>query len=135
MTPQKLLAQCQQSGVTVCLNGEKLKLKGESESVNAAAEILRPHKAAIIRHLSETTLRQLEQFDFEAVESDPEDREAVTRVNNMAWEFMEADGMAFADAIKLAAEIVVNGHVAQCEAAYTDVLALWRRLKATADTG
>ncbi len=47
------------------------------------------------------------------------------RANNMAWEFMQADGMAFEDAIRLAAEIVVSGQVAACEAAYADVMAIF----------
>ncbi len=46
----------------------------------------------------------------------------------MAWEFMKVDEMAFADAIRLAAERVVSCEVSACEAAYEDVQALWRRL-------
>jgi hypothetical protein len=41
---------------------------------------------------------------------------------------MQADGMAFEDAITLAAQIVIGGQKAACEAAYIDVMALFKRL-------
>lgn len=55
------------------------------------------------------------------------------RVNNMAWEFMQADGMAFSDALHLAAQVVAECDVAASEAAYEDVRALWRRLTRNLD--
>jgi len=69
----------------------------------------------------------LAKFCFCDTANEPEP-ELLTRINNMAWEFMQVDGMAFDDAITLAAEIVVHGKVAACEAAYADVRALWQRI-------
>ena len=73
----------------------------------------------------------LRQFRFDPVEADiaaghPADY--LNRMNNMAWEFMKADGMTFADAIRAATEIVAACEVAACEAAYEDVQALWKRI-------
>lgn len=78
------------------------------------------------------TLASLAQFRFDLMQGEIEAGEPgseLHRVNNMAWEFMQADGMVFEDAIRLAAEIVVSGQVAACEAAYADVMAAF--LKAT----
>ncbi len=47
------------------------------------------------------------------------------RVNNMAWEFMLADGISFDEAIHVASAIVESCPLAQCEASYVDVLTLW----------
>ena len=70
----------------------------------------------------------LRQFRFDLIEGTADSVQEIERVNNMAWEFMKVDEMAFADAIRLAAEIVVSCEVSACEAAYEDVQALWRRL-------
>ena len=70
----------------------------------------------------------LEQFRFDLIEGTADSVQEIDRVNNMAWEFMKVDEMAFADAIRLAAEIVVSCEVSACEAAYEDVQALWGRL-------
>jgi hypothetical protein len=51
------------------------------------------------------------------------------RVNNMAYEFMQADDMGFNDAIKLAAEIIVCGQITACEAAYADVVKLFKKIR------
>ena len=74
----------------------------------------------------------LTQFRFDLVQAEINAGCAVDeiqRVNNMAWEFMQADQMGFDDAITLAAQIVVYGQVAACEAAYVDVMALFNRLQ------
>ena len=63
------------------------------------------------------------QFDIEAGCPAGE----LYRVNNMAWEFMEVDGMGFQEAIKAAAEIVANTEAAACETAYSDVMTLFLR--------
>lgn len=122
MTAQNLLAECDRLGVIVTLRRDKLKLKGSSEAVQAAANRLRPHKQEVIRYL-------LNQFQFELVEQDENPAE-LHRVNNMAWEFMQADGMAFADAINKAAMIVATCDAAACESAYIDVQELWQRITA-----
>jgi hypothetical protein len=77
------------------------------------------------------TLASLAQFRFDLLQADIDAGYAVAelhRVNNMAWEFMQVDGMAFNDAITLAAELVVKGQVAACEAAYCDVMALFQKV-------
>ena len=73
----------------------------------------------------------LAKFRFDLLPSDiatGQCADELQRVNNMAWEFMTADGMSFTDAIRCAAEIVVSCNVAACEAAYADVQALWRQV-------
>lgn len=122
MIAQNLLAECSRSGVIVTLSGNKLRLKGPPEAIKAAADRIRPHREDVIRHL-------LDQFQFELVEQDANPEE-LHRVNNMAWEFMQADGMTFSDAINKAAAIVATCDVAACEAAYTNVQELWRRITA-----
>ena len=74
-------------------------------------------------------LLALFRFDLVQAEIDagnPADE--LRRVNNMAWEFMQADQMAFSDAIRCAAEIVAGCNVAACEAAYVDAQELWRQI-------
>jgi hypothetical protein len=73
-------------------------------------------------------LKVLLEFRFDLIEGTADSVQEIERVNNMAWEFMKVDEMAFADAIRRAAEIVVSCEVSACEAAYEDVQALWRRL-------
>jgi hypothetical protein len=74
----------------------------------------------------------LDQFRFDVVQSDidagyPADE--LQRVNNMAWAFMQADGMGFEEAITRAAVIVAASQIAASEAAYVDVLALFMRMQ------
>lgn len=81
-------------------------------------------------------LEKLRLFRFDLVARDIEDGyPAVSpeRVNNMAWEFMQVDGMAFSAALHLAAQIVTECNVAASESAYEDVRALWRRLTRNLD--
>jgi hypothetical protein len=73
-------------------------------------------------------LKVLLEFRFDLIEGTADSVQEIERVNNMAWEFMKVDEMAFADAIRRAAEIVVSCEVSACETAYEDVQALWRRL-------
>ena len=116
-----LLTECRDAGVSIRLEGDVLKLRGTPEAVAAAKVRLKPHKAEIIRHM-------LGQFCIDDCAADPEP-ELIDRINNMAWEFMQHDGMTFETAIKTAAEIVVHGTVTECEAAYTNVRELWHRIK------
>ena len=51
------------------------------------------------------------------------------RVNNMAWEFMQADGMGFDEAISVAANIVAGTQIAVCEAGYVDVMTLFTTMR------
>ena len=73
---------------------------------------------------------QLNRFALDECAADPE-ASVIARINNMAFEFMVADGMEFDVAIRTAAEIVANCAVAVCEASYEDVQALWRRISAS----
>lgn len=76
-------------------------------------------------------LSRLEQFQFDLVEADiaaGAPAAELDRVNNLAWEFMQADGMPFGQAIAVAASIVVACEPAPDESEYTDVRSLWREL-------
>ena len=108
-------------------NSSKFRFSKPSVATVAGVAVAKPQNLK-----SENVLQSLAQFGFELMQADidagyPADE--LHRVNNMAWEFMQVDGMAFDEAIKLAAEIVVHGQVSACEAAYEDVRALWRRLQ------
>lgn len=52
MTPQKLIAECEQFGVTIQLDGDRIKLRGQTQAVKAAVTILRPYKRELLKHLS-----------------------------------------------------------------------------------
>ena len=86
------------------------------------------HQQQIHRELTESALTQF-QFDRVQAEIDagyPADE--LHRVNNLAWHFMQTDGIGFDDAIQKAAIIVVSGQAAACEVAYIDVMDLFKRL-------
>jgi hypothetical protein len=128
MSAQNVMIECEFLGVSIRLDGGKLKLNGSSQSVNVAADLVRPHKAELIAYLS-----GLDQFKFEEVKADIANGHPATdihRVNNMAWQFMHEDGLSFQDAIIKAAEIVVNCEAAKCEKSYEDVMKLWERITA-----
>jgi hypothetical protein len=78
-------------------------------------------------HLLET----LSLFCFDSIQREIDagcSADELHRVNDMAFEFMRIDSMSFADAIKLAAEIVVNLKAAPCEAAYEKTMELFRKI-------
>ncbi|MGZ9710444.1 hypothetical protein ACXX82_06480 [Glaciimonas sp. GNP009] len=79
----------------------------------------------------ESTLSALKQFQFDQFLIDIENGHPADdgcRVNNMAWHFMQTEGMRFDEAIHKAAVIVVSSQVTACEAAYIDVMDLFKRL-------
>ncbi len=81
------------------------------------------------------TAEVLRQFHFDIVEADIESgflASDIARINNMAWEFMKADGMTFTEAIREAAKRVADCDIMECEAAYEDVQALWNRIRGAA---
>ncbi len=83
---------------------------------------------------SDELLARLAQFRFDLVEADIASgapTAELDRVNNLCWEFMDADGMPFDQALAVAASIVVTCEPAPCEAGYTDVRQLWRELTST----
>ena len=69
---------------------------------------------------------QFDQFLIDIKNGHPADDGC--RVNNIAWQFMQSEGMDFDEAIKKAAVLVASGKVAACEAAYIDVMDLFKRL-------
>lgn len=96
----------------------------------ARIAVANPHAAEV------GILEKLRLFRFDLVAQDIEDgypAVRLERVNNMAWEFMQADGMEFSAALHLAAQIVAECDVAASEAAYEDVRALWRTLTRNLD--
>lgn len=78
-------------------------------------------------------LAMMSLFKFDELQGEITDEKStieLDRLNNMAWEFMQNDGMAFSEAITLAASIVINCQRAQCEAAYIEVKMLYKELVA-----
>ncbi len=75
----------------------------------------------------------LRQFRFDLIEREiaagyPADE--LNRANDLAWHFMQEDGLPFEVAIRIAADIVINCDPAPCEAAYESAMALWKRVSA-----
>lgn len=126
MTPQSLIEECRKSGVTIRLDGGLLKLKGAPDAVRIAAERLKPHKPAIVTHITET----LAQFRFDLVGQEIEAGypvEELRRVNNIAWRLITARGFQFQEAITTAAQWVVDHPPHADEAAFIDVMELFKR--------
>lgn len=55
MTPQRLIEECQRSGVMIHLDGGTLKLRGAPDAVQLAANKLLPHKPELIHYLRGAT--------------------------------------------------------------------------------
>lgn len=150
MNIASILSECRSHGVTVFLANGKASAKGSREALDRFRSVLKQHKAEVERFLSaqdrrgidaaraqptdkpNTVMQSLAHFNFDLMQADidagyPADE--LHRINNMAWEFMQVDRMAFDEAIKLAAEIVVFGQVTACEAAYENVQALFNRMQ------
>jgi hypothetical protein len=106
----------------------------EEDQAEEIAKIAQIAIATIVMDVPLPTIQHLEElrmFRFELIEEDIDEGYSsaiLGRINNMAWEFMQVDGMSFYDAIRIAAEIVSACEVAACESAYEDVQALWRKL-------
>ena len=94
----------------------------------ALAKPTKSESASVATYAQDSIAVALRQFRFDLIEGTADSVQEIDRVNNMAWDFMKVDEMAFADAIRRAAEIVVSCEVSACEAAYEDVQGLWRRL-------
>ncbi|MBS0308493.1 MAG: hypothetical protein JSS58_05940 [Proteobacteria bacterium] len=140
MTPAAIIQQAQAGGVRLALSPSgTIKATGDGAAVNRWLEVIREHKTEIIGVLKVAAipddqtqaLEKLALFRFDLIRADIEagyPASDLHRVNNMAWEFMQTDGMAFEDAIRMAADIVATTQAAACEAAYVDVMALFDRL-------
>ena len=117
------------AGVAVA-NDWKYKTPAPTVATVAGVAVAKLSKTEITKPQDQTEQLALFRFDLmqdeiAAGQSDDE----LQRVNNMAWEFMQADGMAFDEAVTIAAQIVIDGQKAACEAAYIDVMALFKRLE------
>jgi hypothetical protein len=90
------------------------------------------NKKQEVRELTEKSVKTaLEPFQFDKVQADMDagyPSEDLYRVNNMTWEFMQSNNMPFDEAIKRAAAIVADEQMVACEAAYIDVMRLFKRL-------
>lgn len=125
MSAEALIMECRERGISLFLENGDLRIGGNRDIVSAVVPIIRGNKADVIRYLQYEALRQqLEPFQLDVIPDTPE----TERINNMAWEFMQADGMPYAEAIRQAAEIAAKCQVAAGEAAYETVRELWRRI-------
>jgi hypothetical protein len=52
MNPKQLIDECRQSGVSVRLDGNRIKVRGEPLAVKAATTLLRPYKAELLKYLT-----------------------------------------------------------------------------------
>ncbi len=101
------------------LAGIALANSPEVKSVSAANDARQPD------------IEALRPFRFDLVEADIEagyPASEIDRVNNLTWHLMEADGLAFDEALRIAADIVATCDPAPCEQAYRDVRQLWKRI-------
>jgi len=91
--------------------------------------ILKGSGSANDRH--QLDIDALRSIWFDLAEADVEAGFSVSdidRVNNLCWHIMEAERMAFADALRIAADMLVTCDPAPCERAYRDVCNLWRQI-------
>ncbi len=81
------------------------------------------------------TAEVLHQFWFDRVETEiaaGHPAYELNRANDLAWHFMQQDGLPFVVAIRIAADIVVHCDPAPCEAAYESAMDLWKRVTSSA---
>ncbi len=82
------------------------------------------------KHLSAENAETLAQFCFDLVEQEIEAGypvEELRRVNNIAWRLITARGFQFQEAITAAAQWVVDNPPHRDEAAFVDVMELFKR--------
>ncbi len=146
--PQNLIPRGDKRGQMLRLNDGERQTKPALSPMPPTASTLRGHEKASI-HAGfpaapvaptletmtdaerEALARKLRLFRFDVIEHEiaegyPADE--LHRVNNLCWEIMQADGLPFNEAMRIAAEIVAACNVAECERSYTSVQALWRRI-------
>lgn len=139
MKTSDLLLECESQGIQLIFQGDSLKATGKPEALKRLVPMLKSHKQEIQAELirkheqaAKSFIERLSLFCFDLSEQEIEagaDLAELDRINNMAWEFMEADGLEFSESIKIAQEIVKACRVATCEAAYTKVRSLVERAK------
>ncbi len=114
--------------------------ESQPPSLAEIAEIAVANPPEVRSNLAESSptpslIEVLRQFRFDLVEAEiaaghPADE--LNRANDLAWHFMQEDGLPFELAIRIAADIVINCDPAPCEAAYESAIALWRKVSASA---
>lgn len=128
MSAATLIREARAEGVLLSLTpAGTLKVAGNEAVVRRWAPTLRLHRQALLDALRSA----LSAFKFDLVEQDiagGASAEELRRANNLCWHLMQADGLAFDEAMRIAAGIVVSCPPAQCKAGYDDPHELWRRL-------
>lgn len=79
MTPQAVISECFDVGVSVHLNGNSIRLRGAPDAVKTVSDVIRQHNAAVIEYLT------------------------TTGTADLVREFMEIDGLSLEEAQALAA--------------------------------
>ena len=128
MSVATMIQEARAEGVLLSLTpAGTLKVIGNEAVVRRWIRTLRPHRQALLyAHQS-----VLSAFKFDRVEreiAEGASAEELHRTNNLCWHLMYADGMAFDEAMAIAADIVVNCPPAPCEVGYDDPHEIWRRL-------
>lgn len=130
MSDLSILTKARMEGVGLSLNPDgTLRAVGAAEVLASLRPALLSNKPRIIAHLK--LLADLERFRFDLAEQDIAEgasAEELRRTNSLCWEIMQADGLAFDEAMRIAAGIVVSCPPAPCEAGYDDPHEIWRRL-------
>jgi len=134
MTAKALIDECMQSGVVVLLDDGKLKLRGAPAAVKVAANQLRPHKAEILEYMAiasheaeKQTADLLARFRLDLCANDPE-LELISRINAIAWHLITRCAWGFDTAFKAAAQWADNNPHHTDEAAFLDVMQLFKRI-------
>ncbi len=136
MSDLSILKKAKLEGVEISLNPDgTIRATGSADILLSIRDSLQRNKTAIVEHLK---LRAaLEQFQFDLVEAEiaaGAPAAEIYRTNNLAWRFMEQEGMPFGQAIAVAASIVVACEPAPGESEYTDVRSLWHELTGNQQT-
>ncbi len=131
MTPADVIRVARSSGILISLTSSgTIKATGDESSIRHWLDLIRLHRQAIIGALR----HELDRFRFDLFDKETTAGHLARerqRVNNMAWEFMQADGMSFNEAMQAAAAIAAICPPAPCEASYTNALTLWAELAAS----
>ena len=128
MSTATLIQEARAEGVLLSLTpAGTLKVIGNEVAVHQWVPTLRPHRQALLDALRSA----ISAFKFDLVEQESAEitsAEELRRTNNVCWHFMQVDGMAFSQAMRVAADLVVSCPPAPCEAGYDDPHEIWRRL-------
>lgn len=133
-----IVASARRDGLTVSLAPSgTIALAGSKTIIERWRPTLGEYRAELIETLKaanepiEASLKDLEPFRFDLVEIEilrGADAAELDRVNNLAFEIIQADRLPFAEAMRIAAEITVSTPPAECEAAYLNTRRTWNAL-------